>query len=161
MTGCGRSDDSIVKEVVLSEGQVVEATNQNGTIRISYVSPTKRKYQWDGKSRVIKMIAREEPFQGKLGLYEPANSWGLNPFDVRLVVQEAVRNFDDEAEVRAALIEGSAIMDWVCTNDGLVVGFGRISSRKQINVDLFQFLVRGQKPTGLPGARPDHIRLGR
>lgn len=105
------------------------------------------------------MIARPEPFQGQLGLYEPADSWGLNPYEIRLVVDESVRDFDSEQQLAAALIEGSAIMDWVYTSDGLVVGFGRTPSRKQINIDLYQFLVRGKKPDSLPGAKPDQIRL--
>lgn len=156
-SGC--NDSRSVKDAVLSEGQSVEASNKNGTIKITYISPTKRRYDWDGTSRVVKMIARTEPFQGKQGLYEPADSLGLNPFAVRLVVEESVRNFDSEDELRAALIQSSAIADWVYTGDGLVVGFGRAPSRKQINVDLFQFLLQGQKPFGLVGARPDQIRM--
>jgi hypothetical protein len=105
------------------------------------------------------MIARTEPFQGKWGLYEPADSWGLNPFQVRLVVEESVRDFDNEEQIRTALVEGSAIMDWVFTSDGLVVGFSRSPSRKQVNIDVFQFLLHGKKPSELPGARPNQIRL--
>ena len=50
-------------------------------------------------------------------------------------------------------------MDWVYTNDGLVIGFGRTPVRKQINIDLFQFLLLRQKQGAIAGARPDNIRL--
>ena len=70
-----------------------------------------------------------------------------------------MRNFDSEEEAKAALLESSAYMDWVYTPDGLVVGFGQTPSRKQINFDLFQFLVRGQKPINLPGSRTDNISI--
>lgn len=156
---CSRPTEFPVRDAVLSEGEVIQATNKNGTVRVSYVSTTKRKYEWDGRSRVIKMIPRQERFGGKLGLYEPADSWGLNPFEIRLVVEEAVRSFDDEADLQAALGEGSSVMDWVYTNDGLVVGFGRIPSRKQIDIDIFQFLVRGKKPTSLQASRPEQISV--
>jgi hypothetical protein len=159
LVSCSDSKNNIVKEAVLSPGQTVEATNRFGTVRISYVSPIKRKYEWDGKSRIVKMIARDEPFQGKLGLYEPADSWVFFSTKTRLVVEEAVRHFDTEEQIKTALIEGSAVMDWVYTSDGLVVGFGRTPTRRQINIDLFQFLLRGQKPSGLAGARPNQIRL--
>ncbi len=148
-----------VREAVLSPGQSVQATNKNGTIKISYVSPIKRRYEWDNSQRIVTLRARQEPFQGKLGIYEPADAWVLLPGKVRLVVDEAIRKFDTQEQIRAALTETSSYMDWVYTADGLVVGFGRTPSRKQINIDLFQFLLRGQKPTGLAGARADQIRL--
>lgn len=148
-----------VREVVLSEGQTVEASNKNGRIRISYVSPLKRKYEWDDSEKTITLRPREERFEGKLGLYEPADAWIFLLGKTRLVVDEAVRNFDSEEQLRVALTESSAYMDWIYTTDGLVVGFGRAPSRRQINIDLFQFLLRGQKPVGLAGARPDHVRI--
>lgn len=157
LNGC-QEDESLVRETVLSRGQSVEMTNKNGTIKISYVSPTKRRFEWDSESRMVPMIPRMERFNGKLGLYEPADSLAW-PSVTRLVVEESVRNFDTESAIKTALIEGSAIMDWVYTNDGLVVGFGRTPARKQIDVDVFQFLLRGQKPSDLAGARPNQIHL--
>ena len=148
-----------MKGAVLSQGQSVEATNKNGKVRISYVSTMRRQYEWDGRSRVVKMIARAEPFAGKLGLYEPASSWGLNPFEIRLVVEEASIDFNNEDQIYAFLKQSSSYMDWIFTSDGLVVGFDRTPSRKQINIDVWQILLRGQKPVGLVGARPEHIVL--
>jgi hypothetical protein len=140
------------RETVLRAGETIEATNNNGTVRISYVSPVRRKYEWDGRARTITLLARDEPFQGRLGLYEPASSWGLNPFETRLVVQESIRHFRSMEEVEKALVESSRIMDWVYTSDGLVVGFGRSPARKQINIDVWQVLVRGEKPRALKGS---------
>jgi len=106
------------------------------------------------------MIPREERFMGKLGLYEPAGRIVSLPGDVRLVVQEATRDFAGYSQLYAALYEGSAVMDWVYTRDGLVVGFSRTPERgNQINVDLYQFLVQGQKPRDLKGAREEAVRL--
>lgn len=153
------AEDSPVTGAVLSPRQSVEATNKNGTIKISYMTPIKRKYEWDGKTRVVKMIRRSEPFQGRLGLYNPADSWGLNPFEIRIVVEEAVRDFDNEDQIYAFLRQSSQIMDWVYTSDGLVIGFGRTPARNQINVDLWQILLHGKKPSGLKEANPNAIRL--
>ena len=156
---CSDSSNVLVKGAVLSRGQSVEAHNRNGTIRISYITPVKRKFDWDGKSKVIKMIPREEAFDRKLGLYEPAEAWGLNLFETRLVVQESTIDFDNYHQIYASLKQSSAVLDWVYTSDGLVVGFGRTPSRKQINIDLWQLLIGGQKPKRLAGARPSDIRL--
>src|SRR5437660_2255624 len=72
-----------------------------------------------------------------------------NPFETRLVVEEASIDFGKEDQIYAFLKQSSAYMDWVYTSDGLVVGFGRTPSRKQSNIDLWQILRRGQKPVGL------------
>lgn len=145
-----------VHGAVLGPGESVAATNRFGAVTISYVSPVKRKYAWEGGTQVVKMIVRGEPFQGRTGLYDPADRWVFTP-GVRLVVQESVMDFASYEQVYARLYEGSAVMDWVYTPDGLVVGFGRSPSRDQINVDVFQFLVQGRKPEGLKGARPLQI----
>jgi hypothetical protein len=159
MLDCSQPDENEVKGAVLSQGQIVEATNKNGTVKISYVNPIERKYVWNGKSRVVKMIPRREPFQGKLGVYEAADSSDINQSETRLVVDESVREFENEEQVKSALMEGGAIMDWTYTDDGLVVGFAIVPSRNQVNIDLYQFLIRGQKPIAIPGARPDRIRM--
>ena len=158
VTGCNvASEEPFVNDVVLSPGHSIEASNKNGKVRISYVTSVKRKYEWDGRAKIIKMIPRKKPFDGRLGLYHPASSWGLNPFEIRLVAQEAVINFDSEDQIYAFLRQSSDYMDWVYTNNGLVVGFGRTPSRRQINIDLWQILLRGQKPNGLIGAKPEDI----
>ncbi|PYL58067.1 MAG: hypothetical protein DMF30_03950 [Verrucomicrobia bacterium] len=82
-----------------------------------------------------------------------------NPFETRLVVEEASIDFGKEDQIYAFLKQSSAYMDWVYTSDGLVVGFGRTPSRKQSNIDLWQILLRGQKPVGLIGARREQIVL--
>lgn len=108
------------------------------------------------------MIPREERFMGKLGLYEPAGRFRSLPGDVRLVVQEATRDFEDYRQLYAALYESNAVMDWVYTRDGLVVGFSRTPERgNQINVDVYQFLVQGQKPSDLKGANENAVRMAR
>jgi hypothetical protein len=100
------------------------------------------------------MIRRPEPFQGKTGLYEPADSMGLNSLETRLVVEESVRDFQSEAEMKAALLEGSDLMDWVYTEDGLIVGFGRTPSRNQIDVDVCSFCCRVGNQRGLRAHGP-------
>lgn len=155
LAACGA--DAPVDETVLAPGQQVHATNRLGTVTVAYLSPTKRRFEWDDDSRVVQMIARPQRFRGMLGLYEPASTFLA--LRTRLVVQEAIRHFETYDQIYAALYEGSALLDWVCSSDGLVVGFGRNPDRKKVNIELFQFLLQGRKPTALEGARNDDIRL--
>lgn len=145
-----------VREAVLTPGDGVRATNRSGTVEISYVSPTERRYQWDGASRVVKMIPRDKPFRGVLGLYEPANA-PIGDENVRLVVQESKIYFSNYEELYSFLRQSSGVMDWVYTSDGLVVGYSKSASRNQINLDLWQLFVGGKKPSDLRGARDEDI----
>ena len=153
------SDEIPVRNAILKPGETVEANNSNGKVRIAYVAATKRRYEWNEKSRVVTLIPREEIFDGKLGLYEPANAWALPFSKDRLVVQESIINFENLSEIEAFLVQSKDYMDWVYNDDGLVVGFGRTPARRQIDIDLWQLLLHGKKPTGLSGARPDRIQL--
>jgi hypothetical protein len=105
------------------------------------------------------MIPRPEPFEGRWGLYEPADTLIFFVPDTRLVVEESVIDFENYDEIYAFLYQGSAVEDWVYTPDGLVVGFGRSPERFQINVDLYQILIHGKRPIALRGARPSNIRF--
>jgi hypothetical protein len=154
-----QAENSPIRQVVLHPGQSVEAANKFGRVKVSYVSPVKRKYEWDGKSRIVKMIPRPEPWLGELGLYDPADCYFMLCRMPRLVVEEAYHDFDSYDQIYAFLWQGSAVMDWVYTSDGLLVGFGRSPDRGQINVDVRQITLRGKKPSGLRGARNGAIHL--
>jgi hypothetical protein len=105
------------------------------------------------------MIPRQDVFDRKLGLYEPADSWGFLFWRERLVVQESVINFENLDQVQAFLMQSKDYMDWVYSEDGLVVGFGRNSARRQINIDLWQILLNGKKPESLTGTGRERIRI--
>jgi hypothetical protein len=153
-----RALPSLVRDAVLSKGETIEALNRYGKITVSYVDALRRRYTWDGNDRVVTLTPRRAPFQGKLGLYEPANAWIFRA-RARLVVEETIRRFDTQEQMQAALLEGAEYFDWVYTDYGLVVGFGRTPSRKQVNITVWQFLIGNQKPTHLIGATPEKVAV--
>jgi hypothetical protein len=164
LSGC--VDQTPVREAVLKPGESVTATNKFGTVTIAYVSERKRKFELDGHTAVRKLIVRPQRFMGMLGLYDPAEAWAFAPPEYRLLFEEAQQFFGSYDEIYAKLYEGSDIMDWVYTPDGLVVGYGLARSKEpgQINtyeVNLFQYYLNGAKPTGLRGSRADKIGLRR
>jgi|GEM_PF-3352945 len=161
LQACGDAYDTYpVREVVLRPGESVIATNKFGTIKIGYVSERERRFDLDGRIKIAILRARPERFLGMLGLYDPAEAWVFAPPPFRLLVEEAERHFNTYDQIYAALYEGSAVMDWVYTSDGLVVGYDKIppppDHQVEFNtyeVDLYQFYLNGAKPTGLRGAR--------
>lgn len=147
-----------VVDAVLEAHQAIEATNKFGSVRVSYVSPTRRRYEWDGHSRVVNLIVRDRPWMGEQGLYDPAGCFVICRTP-RLVLGEAVHDFDGYDQVYRFLYQGSGVLDWVYTSDGLVVGFGPSPQRDQINIDVRQITIHGRKPENLRGARDDDIKL--
>lgn len=154
-----KGENKTVNGAVLQSGQSLIATNRNGSVKISYVSSIKRKYEWNGKTRIVKLIPMQPITPGVTGLYEPADFWGVNPFLIRLVAVEATHDFESMDQIYGFLRQSSLIMDWVYTSDGLVFGFGRCPARQQINIYVWQLLLNGKKPSALKGANPKAIQL--
>lgn len=155
---CSRGPQPPVYANVLWPGQEIEARNALGGVRVSYVSPTRRKYEWKGHSRVIDETVRPEPFGGELGVYDPAGAWFFDPRK-RFVVRESIMDFADLASLHAFIYQSSRTEDWVYTPDGLMVGLGETPSRNQVSVSVHQLLVEGRRPRDLCGARPEQVRL--
>jgi hypothetical protein len=101
------------------------------------------------------MEPRTERWQGSLGIYWPGPGFHWEECEgvARAVVEEGQQHFDT---VRAALEWLKERGDWmphVYRNDGLVVGWRTVvPDRKQLNVEVWQLLVAGRKPTALEGA---------
>lgn len=164
--GCNvGSSKGMPDEVVLSAGMKIEAINKNGIFSILYIDSHRRKFGWNGNSETIRLNARSKRFpevsalrsKGDLGLYHAAPGRRYP----RLVVREAIVHFDCTEKLYQFLRQGSNLMDWVYTEDGLMIGFNEYPERNQINILLFQLLLNGQKPDGLSGARPESINITR
>jgi hypothetical protein len=153
------SDGTPVVGNVLHPDQTVYAATNSGKVEISYESPRERRFKWDNEDRIVRMIARAEPFEGRTGLYDPAASYELVPSETRLVVQESVLNFANYEAVYKFLKESTSEEDFVYSDDGLAVGFRRAPRRFQVGIDLWQIFVQGKKPAHLVGAHSEAIRL--
>jgi hypothetical protein len=106
------------------------------------------------------MERRAERWHGSLGLYWPGPGFHWRECEgvARAVVEEGQQNFDTAAAALAWVRARSDWMPYVYRNDGLVVGWRTaIPERKQLNVDVWQLLVAGRKPTELEGATDSAI----
>ena len=143
----------------MQPGMVIEATNKNGTVYIEYLSPLERRYKWNGHDEKRLLIPREESWLGRQGAYDPATAYFWEIFSTRIVAEDSQVDFETMEDVEKWLYQGSAVMDWVYTDDGLVIGFAKTSSRNQVNIEVYQFYINGKKPSVLKGSRPENINV--
>ncbi len=118
----------------------------------------KRSYTWEGETRSVEMWPRRERWYGSLGLYfpGPGNHWKPHNGIARGVVEEGQQHFKTVDEALKWIAE----QKWwplVYRSDGLLVGWGKNLSRQQLNVDVWQIVIDGKKPTKLPGSHDDKI----
>ena len=144
-------------ELAMKPGMIIEANNKNGTVTIEYLSPLERRYKWDGYDEKRTLIPRKEKFDGLLGAYDPASTYIWEVFSPRIVADDSKRNFKNMEDLKAKLYEGSAVLDWVYTDDGLVIGFSKSPSRNQVNISVYQYTINNKKPSSIEGSRPENI----
>ncbi|MEO7677303.1 MAG: hypothetical protein ABIV39_11125, partial [Verrucomicrobiota bacterium] len=101
---------------------------------------------------------------GSLGIYYPGpgEHWKSNKGITRGVLDEGVlwfKTVDDALNwIKRARSTG---VDYVFTDDGLLIGFGKTPARKQLNVDVWQIMIAGEKPRSLPGSKNDLVSVSK
>jgi hypothetical protein len=164
LIACG---DSVPKEpypyteLAMEPGMHIEATNKNGTVSIDYIDPLKRRFRWEDHDEVRTLIPRKERWLGELGAYDPAPAYIWEVFTPRIVATDSQLHFDSMSDIDKWLYQSSPVLDWVYTDDGLVVGFSKNPNRYQVNVAVYQLYLNGKKPTNLEGSRPENIKTKR
>ena len=141
-------------------GQTITATTPVGTIAIRADDWLKRSYTWEGATRSVVMRPRTRRWYGSLGVYYPGSGrhWKEHKGITRGVLQEGQQRFES-VEQAVDWIDKWVWMPRVYTHDGLVVGWAKVPEREQLNVDVWQILVNGQKPSTMPGATDSAIRV--
>lgn len=152
-------------EFAMSPGETVTATTPSGTIAIRADGWLKRSYTWDGATRTLAMWPRDERWYGSLGAYfpGPGRHWEPHNGITRAVVDEGQQHFGSAHDAVEWIhrYEKLALIPYAYTPEGLVVGWKTVPAREQLNVDVWQILVNGQKPKNLPGASSEAIRVTR
>ena len=162
LVSCGESvptEPYSYTELAMEPGMIIEATNKNGTVFIEYIDPLKRHYQWDDFDEERDLIPRKKRFMGELGVYDPTHAYIWEVFTPRIVASDSQLHFDSMSDIDKWLYQSSAVLDWVYTDDGLVVGFRKKPSRNQVNIEVYQLYLNGEKPTKLKGSRPENIKV--
>ncbi|HEY1121062.1 MAG TPA: hypothetical protein VGE67_05660 [Haloferula sp.] len=140
-------------ELVMAEGNRIEATSSAGTVEILAGKGLKRTYTWEGESRSATVWPREERWHGSLGAYfpGPGGHWKEHRGVTRGVLEEGQQHFRNESEALSWLRKQSSYYATVYSKQGLVVSFDKVPDRRQINVELWQVFIGGKVPEDLPG----------
>ena len=148
-------------ELVMTPGMSITARTKTGTITVTAGRGLKRTYTWEGASRAVTLWPRSERWYGSLGAYYPApfEPWREHHGITRGVVEEGQQHFDSEHGALAWIREQSGYYPTVYRDDGLVVSYGKVLERRQINVEIFQLFVHGRKPHRLPGSQNTAIQV--
>lgn len=146
-------------EVAMAPGTVVTAVTPSGTMKIAAGKGLGRSYTWAGGTRAVEMWPRAKRWNGSLGLYYPGvgDHWRNHDGITRGVVQEGQQHFDSVEQASAWIAEQKRGIPLVYRDDGLVVGWSTVPERRQLNVDVWQILIGGKKPTELPGSENGSI----
>lgn len=147
-------------EVVMAPGSSITAETSTGTIKITAGKGLLRSYTWEGATRSVEMGAREKRWQGSLGIGWPGSGdhWKEHNGISRGVLEEGQMRFTSVAAAMKWIKERAKWLPLVYRNDGLLVGFGKNLSRKQLNVEVWQIYINGKKPTKLAGSQDAKIR---
>lgn len=149
-------------EIVMTPGMEITAQTANGEIKIRAGQNYERFYTWNSATRSAKLWPRKQRWWGSLGIYYPGpgEHWKSNGGISRGVLNEGVlwfKTVDDATNwVMRARWPGN---DCVFADDGLLIGFGKVPARKQVNVDVWQIMIAGEKPQTLPGSKNDSVSV--
>ncbi len=140
-------------ELVMTQGEIIRATTATGTIEISAGKGLLRSYTWNGATRSAKLVPRTKRWYGSLGAYYPGpgEHWKDHEGITRGVLQEGQQHFRTSDEAQEWIKQQSGYYPTVYRNDGLLVSFGKILKRHQVNVEVWQILINGEKPSKLAG----------
>ncbi len=155
------SGNAMALELVMTPGMRIGAATSTGKIEIVAGEGLFRSYTWEGETRSVCLIPREKRWYGSLGAYYPGpgRHWRIHNGITRGVLQEGQQHFRTVDEAMAWLREQRGYHPLVHRNDGLVVVFGKVAEREQLNVEVWQIFIGGKKPAELQGSADARITV--
>lgn len=98
--------DRQIKDTVMKEGMVLSIQNPNClSITVRAGKGLNRYYSWNGGTRSVTLLAREDKWYGVYGAYFPGTDdhWEIHDGVTRLIAEEAVLNFDNFDQILCAI----------------------------------------------------------
>jgi len=150
-------NDNPESELVMQPGMSITATNSQGTMRIDCIDKYTRRYAWDGNVKTFRHQPRMRRWLGSLGMYRPQGDGSMHA-----VLEEGQMRFTSLDDAYTWLKKSERFMDFVWTEDGLVVGWKKQARSDDdhlaLSVEVWQLFVRGKKPA-LKGAEAAKIKI--
>jgi len=153
--------NAVTNETVMPPGMRIKVRTSESEMIVQAGRDYERSYTWDGGTRSAKLWPRKTRWYGNLGIYFPGagQHWKSNNGITRGVLQEGVLWFKAEEDALNWLNNVQSLDNCVYTSSGIVVAWERVPARKQINVNVWQLMIGGKKPTALTGSRDEQIRV--
>ncbi len=162
--GCGnRNVQGVgVNEIVLTPGMFIATKNINGNLLIQAGDNYHRSFTWQGETRSVDMLPRTERWNGSFGLYFPGrgNHWKEHDGITRAVVDEGILNFESLVGILEYIDRYEDRNSLVYNDEGLFVYWDKSpGAGGTLNVQLWQFLIKGDKPNGILGSDNTKITI--
>ncbi|MCW3055246.1 MAG: Ankyrin repeat protein [Chthonomonadales bacterium] len=141
----------------MAPGMRITVNAPAGIMTITAKDDLVRAYTWEGATRSVEMIPREERWYGSLGLYYPGpgDHWKEHHGITRGVLEEGQQHFKTTAEARKWLRTSQLIY----RDDGLAASWSKELGRRQLGVSVWQIYVAGKKPAKLSGSQNGKIAV--
>ena len=163
--GCGCQDMAAAPpELVLRPGSAIQVKVPEGdSLRIVAGPKYNRRYEWGSCALNANPCPRRTRWLGSLGIYDPAPGYmylfsSCNGIS-RPVVEEGQIHFSHKDIADAWVSHQARVSAYrtVWRNDGLLVSWGQVAGRQQLDVAVWQVCVNGKKPDMMPGASDQSI----
>jgi hypothetical protein len=165
-TGCGNKNlQSVgVNEIVLTPRMSIAAENINGNLFIQAGDNYHRSFTWKGETRSVDMLPRKERWNGSFGIYFPGrgNHWKEHDDITRAVIDEGILNFESLDRVLEFIDRYEDRSSLVYNDEGLFVYWDKSpGAGGTLNVQIWQLLIKGDKPNGIPGSENTKLTIFR
>jgi hypothetical protein len=159
-----KAPEPLSNQMPIRPGDLLVAETSIGRIEIEARSATERTYRWgEGceRSQTLEYGTRTTPVDslvnGGLG-----DHWDDCGGVTRAVLQEGVKTFDTAAAAASwvasmtsawntELARPAGTTFYAYSGDGVLVGWGVVTGRHQLDVEVWRVLVNGKAPNALPG----------
>lgn len=163
-TGCGKKNVQCVgvNEIILTPGMSIAAKNIHGNLLIQAGDNYHRSFTWEGETRSVDMLPRTERWNGSSGLYYPGrgNHWKEHDGITRAVIDEGILNFESLAGILEYIGRYEDRNSLAYNDEGFFVYWDKSpGAGGTLNVQLWQFLINGAKPNGIPGSDNTKITI--
>ena len=149
-------------ETVIFPGKSIAVENVNGRLIITAGKNYLRSFTWAGATRSVIAWPRKERWNGSLGIYYPGegDNWKEHDGITRLVFEEGILNFDSIASLLKYLARYEDKSKVAYNDSGLFVFWDKnIGAGGTLNVILWQLVINGKKPDGIPGSHNEKIEV--
>jgi hypothetical protein len=148
-------------EIVMAPGMRITARTPAGTVGIIAIDELTRSYTWDRATHAVEMTPRATTtgrVRGSLGIFNDVEEfhWCDHNGIRRGLMEEGQQDFETVDEA-LRWVKRRGWLPSVYRNDGLMVGWDKNLETDRLTVEVWQILIRGKKPTKLPGSQDDKI----